>query len=117
MLFRISHSARGTLRASELCRKEEVDVGGLFMGLIGCGHVIASKTMEAATCAVCLMGNLYSDINCVSDSGMSVDVARMISLDPVNKMALVVGIVIGVNYMNLVNMYRRKKRRKHGRTE
>lgn len=90
-------------------------MGGLFMGLIGCGHVIASKAVEAAACAICLMGNLYSDIDCVSDSGMSADVARMISLDPVNKIALVVGIVIGVNYMNLVNMYRRKKRRKHGR--
>lgn len=89
-----------------------MNVGGLLMGLIGCGHVIASKTMEAATCAICLMGNLYSDIDCVSDSGMSVDVARMISLDPVNKIALVVGIVIGVNYMNLVNMYRRNKRKK-----
>ena len=94
-----------------------MNVGGLLMGLIGCGHIIASKTMEAATCSIWLMDNLYSDINCVGDSGMSVDVARMICLDPVNKIALVVGIVIGVNYMNLVNMYRRKKRRKHGRTE
>jgi hypothetical protein len=89
-----------------------MNVGGFIMGLIGCGHIIASKTMEAATCVICLMGNLYSDIDCVSDSGMYVDVARMICLDPVNKIALVVGIVIGVNYMNLVNMYRRKKRRK-----
>ena len=92
-------------------------MGGLFMGLIGCGHIIASKTMEAAACAICLMGNLYGGFDDISRTALPGDVAWRIALDPLNRVALAVGIVIGVNYMNLVNMYRRYRRKKHGRNK
>ena len=92
-------------------------MGGLFMGLIGCGHIIASKTMEAAACVICLMGNLYSGFDDISRTALPGDVAWRIALDPLNRVALAVGIVIGVNYMNLVNMYRRYRRKKHGRNK
>lgn len=87
-------------------------MGVLPMGFTGCGYVIASKAMEAAQSVGCVLGHLHI----VDDRGftpdMYRDVAWMIAMDPINKIALVVGIVIGVNYMNLVNTYQRKKRKK-----
>lgn len=90
-----------------------MNVGDLFMGIIGCGYAIIATAMEGAACIGGALVDMYNTVDCSGYYNVYSDVALLILGDKVNKIALVVGIVIGANYMSLINgIHNRKKRRK-----
>ena len=87
-------------------------MGGLFMGIIGCGHTFSTETLQALENAICIVGsvdNFNVGMYCSSLCGASV-ILKMQST--VCKLAFVAGIVVGVNYMSLVSKIKDKRRKK-----
>ena len=89
-----------------------MNVGGLFMGIIGCGYAIAAEALQALESAICIVGGINNFNVGMCYSNLCGDVTFLKIHSSVGEVAFTAGVVVGVNYMNLVNKFKNKRRKK-----